>query len=460
MIETTQIQEILELIEQKKFFALRKIIKDWHPSELAELFEDIPIDDRAIVFRVLPRELASDTFEYLDIKIQKDLMKGLGQERVADILNEMWADDRTALFEELPGPVVKQLLELLSPEERRVASTLLGYPENSVGRSMLPNYISVKEYWTVERVLDHIRRYGHLTESLGILYVIDGGGHLIDEIRINDILLSPIDKKVNEIMDGNFVYLHANDDKEDAIEIFKQYDRVSLPVVNSDNVLIGIVTIDDVLDIVEEEDTEDIQKFGGMEALEDSYIETPLFEMIKKRAGWLIILFVGEMLTATAMSYFEDEIDKAVVLALFVPLIISSGGNSGSQAATLIIRSLALGEITLSDWWKVMSKEIVSGLILGSMLGIVGFGRIAIWHTIFPNMYGPHWLLIAIVVGISLVGVVLWGTLSGSMMPLLLQKLGFDPATSSAPFVATLVDVTGLVIYFTVASMILRGILL
>ncbi|POY34842.1 magnesium transporter [Solitalea longa] len=460
MIETTQIQEILELIEQKKFFALRKIIKDWHPSELAELFEDIPIDDRAIVFRVLPRELASDTFEYLDIKIQKDLMKGLGQERVADILNQMWADDRTALFEELPGPVVKQLLELLSPEERRVASTLLGYPENSVGRSMLPNYISVKEYWTVERVLDHIRRYGHLTESLGILYVIDGGGHLIDEIRINDILLSPIDRKINELMDGNFIYLHANDDKEDAIEVFKQYDRVSLPVVNSDNVLIGIVTIDDILDIVEEEDTEDIQKFGGMEALEDSYIETPLFEMIKKRAGWLIILFVGEMLTATAMSYFEDEISKAVVLALFVPLIISSGGNSGSQAATLIIRSLALGEISLSDWWKVMNKEIVSGIILGSMLGIVGFARIAIWHAIFPYMYGPHWLLIALVVGISLIGVVLWGTLSGSMMPLVLQKLGFDPATSSAPFVATLVDVTGLVIYFTVASIILSGILL
>ncbi|UKJ06340.1 magnesium transporter [Solitalea lacus] len=460
MIETTQIQEILELIEQKKFFALRKIIKDWHPSELAELFEDIPIDDRAIVFRVLPRELASDTFEYLDIKIQKDLMKGLGQERVADILNEMWADDRTALFEELPGPVVKQLLELLSPEERRVASTLLGYPENSVGRLMLPNYISVKEYWTVERVLDHIRRYGHLTESLGILYVINGSGKLIDEIRINDILLAPLEKKVNEIMDGNFVFLHANDDKEEAIEVFKQYDRVSLPVVNSDNVLIGIVTIDDVLDIVEEEDTEDIQKFGGMEALEDSYIETPLFEMIKKRAGWLIILFIGEMLTATAMGYFEDEIDKAVVLALFVPLIISSGGNSGSQAATLIIRSLALGEISLADWWKVMRKEIISGIILGSMLGIVGFARIAIWHSIFPNMYGPHWLLIAIVVGTSLIGVVLWGTLSGSMMPLLLQKLGFDPATSSAPFVATLVDVTGLVIYFTVASLVLSGILL
>ncbi|AFD06523.1 magnesium transporter [Solitalea canadensis] len=460
MIETTQIQEILELIEQKKFFALRKIIKDWHPSELAELFEDIPLDDRAIVFRVLPRDLASNTFEYLDIKIQKDLMKGLGQERVADILNEMWADDRTALFEELPGPVVKQLLELLSPEERRVASTLLGYPENTVGRLMLPNYISVKEYWTVERVLDHIRRYGHLTESLGILYVIDGTGRLIDEIRINDILLAPLDTKVNELMDGNFVYLHANDDKEAAIEVFKQYDRVSLPVVNSDNILIGIVTVDDMLDIVEEEDTEDIQKFGGLEALEAPYLDTPLWEMIKKRAGWLVILFVGEMLTATAMSYFEHEIEKAVVLALFVPLIISSGGNSGSQAATLIIRSLALGEVTLSQWWKVMRKEIISGILLGSILGVIGFIRIGVAELIIPGLYGDHFLLIGLVVGLSLIGVVLWGSLSGSMLPFMLRRLGFDPATSSAPFVATLVDVTGLVIYFTVASAILKGILL
>ncbi|SMO68536.1 magnesium transporter [Solitalea koreensis] len=460
MIEKIQTDEILDLIKERKLFALRKIIKDWHPSELAELFEDIPIEDRAIVFRILPHDLAYDTFEYLDIKIQKELLKALGQEKVAEVLNEMSADDRTALFEELPASVVKQLLELLTLQERQIASTLLGYPEESVGRLMTPNYLRIKENWTVAKVLDHIRVYGHESESLGILYVIDSRGKLIDELKINDVLLSPLDKTVNEIMDGNFVFLHANDDKENAIEVFKQYDRVSLPVVNSEDILLGIVTIDDVLDIVEEEDTEDIQKFGGMEALEDSYIETPLFEMIKKRAGWLIVLFIGELFTATAMKYFEGEIARAAVLTLFIPLILSSGGNSGSQAATLIIRSLALGEITLKDWWKVMHKEIISGLILGSMLGIVGFARIALWSTIFPNVYGPHWFFVALVVGLSLIGAVLWGTLSGSMMPLILEKLGFDPAASSAPFVATLVDVTGLVIYFTVASFILRGILL
>ena len=265
--------------------------------------------------------------------------------------------------------------------------------------------------------------------------------------------------KVSEIMDGQYVALNAYEDQEKAIQIFKDTDRFALPVTDFGGLLVGIVTIDDLLDVIEQEDTEDIHKFGGSEAFNEPYFKISFFEMVKKRAGWLVILFIGEMLTATAMGVFEEQITKAVVLALFVPLIISSGGNSGSQAATIIIRAMALGDLSLSDWWRVMRREILSGLMLGLILGFVGFLRISTW-TLFTDIDGLHWLLVAFTVGFSLVGVVMWGTLSGSMLPIVLRKLGFDPATSSAPFVATIVDVTGLLIYFTVAILLLRGTLL
>jgi magnesium transporter len=271
--------------------------------------------------------------------------------------------------------------------------------------------------------------------------------------------LSDPDKRVTELMDNIFTALKATDDREAAVNVFRKADLAALPVTDSDGVLIGIVTSDDILDVAEERATEDIQKFGGSEALDEPYMQIAFFRMVRKRAGWLVILFLGEMLTATAMGFFEQEIERAVVLALFIPLIISSGGNSGSQAATLVIRALALGEVKLRDWWRIMRREIFSGLALGSILGTIGFLRIAIWSS-FSDLYGPHWLLVAVTVAIALVGIVLWGTLAGSMLPLLLRRIGFDPAASSAPFVATLVDVTGLVIYFSVAMMILRGTLL
>jgi magnesium transporter len=264
---------------------------------------------------------------------------------------------------------------------------------------------------------------------------------------------------VGDVMDGKFVALRVTDDKESAVEVFRKYDRTALPVIDSKGKLVGIVTIDDVLDVAEEAATREIQKFGGLEALDEPYLATPIGAMVRKRASWLVVLFLGEMLTATAMAYFEAEIARAVVLALFVPLIISSGGNSGSQAATLIIRALALGEVKLNDWWVVLRREIASGLLLGTILGTIGFVRIAIWSA-FSNLYGPHWPLIGLTVAAALLGIVLWGTLAGSMLPFLLSRLGFDPATSSAPFVATLVDVTGLIIYFSVALVILRGTLL
>ena len=451
--------EIEQLIESRNWIMLRDIFSDLHPSEVADIIADIPEKDRGIVFRILTKDNSAKTFEYLEFEIQEALLKSLGQEEVAEILNEMSPDDRTELLEDLPGPVVKKLIRLLTPEERAIAVTLLGYPEESVGRIMTPDFISIKSGWNIEMVMNHLREVGDNVEYIDTIFVTDENGKLLDEITLKEILMARPETKVAELMNETYVSIKVTDNQELAVEMFKEYDLYVLPVVNYENYLVGIVTADDVIDVIEEEATEDIQKFGGMEALDDPYISVPLLEMVRKRAGWLIILFFGEMLTATAMAFFEHEIAKAVVLALFIPLIISSGGNSGSQAATLTIRAMALGEITLSDWWKVMRREVLSGFLLGGILGIIGFTRILIWNSI-SNIYGEHWILIGLTLAITLIGVVLLGTLSGSMLPFLLKRFGLDPATSSAPFVATLVDVSGLLIYFTVATLLLTGSLL
>jgi magnesium transporter len=447
--------EIRHLLIAGDRSTLRDIFEEWSPVDIAELMADLPEDEHAELFRSIPGILAAQTFEYLDLDLQESLLSELTPAEVGRILNEMAPDDRTALFESLQPGVAGRLMTLLSPEERAVAQTLLGYPENSVGRLMTPDYIAVRTNWTVKQVLDYIRQHGKNSETMNIIYVVDNSHKLIDDIRIHEFLLAPLDSTVNDIMDGQYITLKVIDDQESAVEVFRKYDRIALPVIDPSGVLVGIVTVDDVLDVADEEATEDIQKFGGLEALDEPYIDTSLPAMIRKRASWLVILFLGEMLTATAMGYFQDELAKAVVLALFIPLIISSGGNSGSQAATLIIRALALGEVTLKDWWRVMRREIYSGLALGLILGAIGFCRIAVW-SMFSDIYGPHWILVGLTVSTALIGVVLWGTLSGSMLPFILKKLGADPATSSAPFVATLVDVTGLVIYFTVAVLIMR----
>jgi magnesium transporter len=292
---------------------------------------------------------------------------------------------------------------------------------------MTPDYIAVKKTWDVTRVLSHIRRYGKNSETIDVIYVIDEHGVLLDDIRIREILLVKPETKVSELMDGRLIALSAADPQEEAINVFRMNNRTALPVVDNGNVLLGIVTVDDILWIANEEYTEDIQKIGGTEALDEPYLDINLFKLVKKRVGWLIILFLGEMLTATAMGYFGDEISKVVVLAYFIPLIISSGGNSGSQASTLIIQAMALGEVTVTDWWRVMRREILSGLMLGVTLGLIGFARIYVWH-LFSTVYGPHWILVGFTVGSALVGVVLWGSLAGSMLPLILKKCGADPA--------------------------------
>ena len=460
MVGKILIPEIQNLIRARDFAGLRELFSDWPPADVAEVILDMPEDDQVIIFRVLPAALAADVFEYLDIDAQQQLLRAMAHEQVVAILNEMSPDDRTALLEELPSAAARQLIQLLTPEERKVAQSLLGYPEGSVGRLMTPNFIAVHEDWTVNEVLDYVRENGQDSETLNVIYVVDERGKLIDDLRIREFLLRPLSARVDQFMDRNFVHLHATQSQQEALQIFRKYDRAALPVVDSANVLVGIVTVDDMLDVAEEEATEDIQKIGGMEALDEPYTTIPLVRMVKKRATWLIILFLGEMLTATAMQGYNSEIEKAAILAMFLPLIISSGGNSGSQATTLVIRAMALGELRLRDWFRVVRKELLSGLSLGLILGTIGFFRITLWQYLHIFDYGKYHWLVAFTVGAALVGVVLWGTLSGAMLPFLLRRCGLDPAASSAPFVATLVDVTGLVIYFNVALFILRGTLL
>jgi len=461
MVGKILIPEIKSLIETRNFAALRDMFREWPPADVAEVILDMDEDDQVIIFRVLPAALAADVFEYLDVEAQQKLLRAMAHEQCVGILNEMSPDDRTALLEEMPSAAARQLIRLLTPEERRVAQALLGYPEGSVGRLMTPDFIAIHEAWTVKEVLEYVRENGQDSETLNVIYVVDDRGKLIDDLRIREFLLRPLDAKVSDFRDHTFVALKVNESQQDALNLFRKYDRTALPVVDSNDVLVGIVTVDDMLDVAEQEATEDIQKLGGMEALDEPYNTIPMSRMIKKRAGWLVLLFVSEMFTSNAMAHFEDEIAKAVVLALFVPLMISSGGNSGSQATTLVIRAMALGQVRLRDWWRVAGKEITAGGLLGGVLGVVGFCRIVLWQTLsrwFPHGFFQHYqhpFLLGFTIFFALIGIVTWGTLIGSMLPFILRRLGLDPATSSAPFVATLVDVTGIFIYFSVAAMIL-----
>jgi len=451
--------QFLEILQKEDVLQIREFLNDQNISDVAELINELPEYEHQIVGNMSVHRAAS-VFKILDLSTQKNIIQELTPFKTAELLNELPADDRTAFLEELPSEVVKELIKLLDVEERKITLSLLGYPEESVGRLMTPDYISVQVDWTVQEVLEHIREVGKDKETIDVIYVVNDKGGFVDDMRIREVLLAGPDKIVGDIIDNRFITLNVNDDQEVANQVFKMNNRVALPVVDDKNILLGIVTIDDILWVASEEFSEDMQKMGGTEALDEPYLEIPLLKLFKKRVVWLIVLFLGEMLTATAMGYFEDEIAKAVVLALFVPLIISSGGNSGSQASTLIIQAMAVGELSIIDWWRVLRRELVQGLLLGSILGLIGFVRIVVWSSIFPELYGVHSLMIAATVGFALLGVVLWGTLIGSMFPLLLKRLGADPAVSSAPFVATMVDVTGLIIYFSLAFIFLEGLLL
>ena len=446
-------KQFLEIIQSEDVLQIREFLNNQNISDVAELIDDFP-DYESQIIANLSIHRASSTFKILDVPTQKRIIQELPAFKTAELLNDLSADDRTSFLEELPSEVVKELIKTLDPEERKITLALLGYPEDSVGRLMTPDYIAVEKDWTVKEVIEHIREVGKDSETIDVIYVVDDKGIFIDDVRIREIILANPEKKIEDVIDNRYIALNVNDDQETASNAFRMNNRVALPVLDNNNLLLGIVTIDDVLWIAQEEFSEDIQKIGGTEALNEPYLEIPLLKLFKKRIVWLVVLFLGEMLTATAMGYFEDEIQKVVMLALFIPLIISSGGNSGSQASTLIIQAMALGEITIVDWWRVIRREILSGLLLGTVLGLIGFTRVMLWNGIF-HTYGDHPILIATTVGFALVGVVLWGTIAGSMLPIVLKRFGADPATSSAPFVATLVDVTGLVIYFSIAFLIM-----
>lgn len=459
MIGTLLKPELIRMLEERRFAELREALSQFPPVDVAEIFRELDADEQAVLLRLLPYQHAADVFEYLEHEDQEKLLYALGNERVSQILNEMSPDDRTAILEELPASAVQKLLPLLSPDQRKVAVELLGYPKDSVGRRMTPNYVALQRDWAVTKVLAFIRQYGKERETLHDLFAVDPGGRLLGVLTLRDLVLADLDVTVEQLMETQFVSLRADDDQETAVNEFQKYDATALPVVNSRGVLVGLVTVDDVLDVAEEEATEDMQKMSGMEVMEGAYLRVSLLQLVRKRAGWLSVLMMGEMLTATTMAFFEFELSHAVVLALFVPLIISSGGNSGSQATSLIIRAMALKDVNPEDWWRVLRRELLAGFMLGITLAIIIMLRFLLWPNA-AHTYGEHYLLLGVAVGCSLIGVVTFGCLTGSMLPFVLRRMGFDPAVSSAPLVATLVDVTGLVIYFLTARLILSGTLL
>ncbi len=446
------------VIKTKDKLLIREFLDDQNISDVAELVEDFPDYESNIIANMSVHRAAS-VFKILDLSVQKRIIQELPPNTTASLLNDLPADDRTDFLEELPSSVVRELIKLLDPDERKITLSLLGYPENSIGRLMTPDYVYVYPWNTIDEVFATIRKYGKDSETINVIYVINEKGELLDDIRIRDFILNPPDKKVSDLMDERFVTLHAEDDQETASEVFKMNNRVALPVISKSNKLLGIVTIDDILWVASEEFSEDMQKMGGTAALDEPYLDVPLLKLYKKRIIWLIILFIGETLTIAAMSSFQKTLEQVLVLSTFIPLIISSGGNSGSQAATLIIQAMALGEITVKDWWRIGRREIISGLLMGVTLGIFGFLIVYGGHQFF-DLFGEHYIRIGFAIGTAVIGVVMWGTIMGSMLPLLLKRCGADPATSSTPFIATLVDVTGLLIYFGTAFMLLKGVLL
>ncbi len=428
-----------------------------HPADIAEKLIDLPAEERTLAFLKLSKEKKIEVFSFLDVSDQRAILENLGDKGLRELIENMAPDDRTQLFSDFPDNLIRKMLRFINPDDRKEALALLGYEADSIGRLMTPHYIKARPDWTVGKVLERIKLFGEKAETLNFVYVVDEENKLVDDLRIGQLLMADENTVLSTLMDRSFIAITSTQKLEEGLKIFEKYEREALPIISEHGILVGIVTFDDIMDKIAERDTEDIHKFGGSEGLDLSYTDTSLFTMVRKRAGWLVILFIGEMFTASAMAHFEDEIAVATVLALFIPLIISSGGNSGSQAASLIIRSLALKELKLKDWWFVMRKEFFSGFLLGTILGTIGFVRIAVWEKTGLYDYGEHWIYIGLTIGLSLVAIVLWGSLAGALIPFVLRRLGMDPATASAPFVATLVDVTGLFIYFSIALLILSN---
>ncbi len=442
---------------------LTEALGELRAPDIAEALRELPPAAAAKVMASLPFDLAVQVFDEPELTRHRcAIIQLIEPRKVGPLIEAMSSDQQADLFREVPLDERPRLLKTVSEPTRVALKKLLQYPPETAGGIMTTEFVSVPSDWTVQQALQLISEVGGRKETVYAIYIVDPGTQeLVHVVSLRELLTAQRDDNVLEV--GNRrppLTVTADIDREEAARLISKYNLLSIPVVDDQRRMLGIVTVDDVIDALVEETTEDVQRFGGMEALDAPYMEIGFVEMIKKRAGWLCALFVSEMLTATAMQRFQGEIERAAVLAMFIPLVMSSGGNSGSQATSLVIRALALQELKLRDWWRIALRELPTGLVLGSILGVIGFTRIVLWQDIGIFNYGPHYLLLAIAVGLALVGIVAFGSLAGSMLPFLLKRIGFDPASASAPFVATLVDVTGLVIYFSVAFLILRGTLL
>jgi magnesium transporter len=459
------IKQIAQLIQAKNNHELEILLNDMHHADFAEILDEIDIDEATYIFKVLDSEKTAEILLELEDDLRENILKRLSAKEIAEELDELETNDAADIIGELSKEKKAEVIsELQDVEHAKGIVDLLRYDEDTAGGIMHKELVKVNENWNVLTCVKEMRIQAENISRVHSIYVVDDEDRLKGRLSLKDLLSTSTRTPINDVYIKKLHFVDVETPDVDVARIMEKYDLEAIPVVDELGRLVGRITIDDVIDVIKDEiekrDTEDIQKFGGLEALDLPYVQTRLFEMVKKRATWLVVLFLGEMFTASAMGFFEGEIDKAIVLTLFIPLIISSGGNSGSQAATLIIRAMALKELTLRDWWYVMKKEVASGFLLGSILGIVGFIRILIWQKLGFHDYGVYWFFIAMTVSVSLVFIVLWGTLSGSMIPFVLKKFKLDPATSSAPFVATLVDVTGLIIYFSIAMFFLSGKLL
>ena len=452
--------EFDELIQEKDWVALKDILNDVPAVDVAELLEGLNNEVAAVIFRLLKKNKAADVFSYLSSGKGVELLDMFTAQQLSEVMSNLEPDERVALLEELPGHLTQRVMNSMRFDDRTQVQKLLGYPPESVGRLMTPRYVRVKKDWTIEKSMRHIREFGHSVETVNVIYVVDSNEKLIDDLRLNQLILADPEAPIATLMDESFEALSAFDDQEEAVRMLSKYDRVAMPVVDSDGILVGIVTVDDVIDVAEEETTEDMQLMAGMDALDDYYSQTTITQMVQKRIGWLAVLFVGQLLTTTVLGEYESVIANAVFLTLFIPMIISSGGNSGSQAATLIIRALSTDDIKHDDWLKILRREVLSGLFLGLLMAAIGFIIILLWGYLRVDAFTQELVLSAAVVALSLIGVILWGNLSGAMLPFVLSKLGLDPAVTSAPFVSTLSDVMGIFIYFTIAISLLQGIIL
>jgi len=437
--------EIDELIRKKDWITIKESLDDVPPADVAELLEDLEPEVAVVVFRLLKKSKAADVFTYLSSGKGLELLEVFSRQQLSDVMNNLEPDERVALMEELPGHLTQRVLSSMEPENIAQVRRLLGYPPETVGRLMTTNYVKVRKDWTIDESFDHIRKYGRSAETVNVIYVVNEQEKLIDDLRLNQLIVAHPDSLIEDIMDDSFEALNAFDDQEHAVDMLSKYDRVAMPVVDSDGVLIGIVTIDDVIDIAREEATEDFHKGAAIAPLKTSYLETKIWTLFSKRISWLLILVIVNLLSSGVIEYYEEVLASAIALAFFIPLLIDSGGNTGAQSATIMVRAIAVGDVKLSHWLRVAGKEIFVGIALGLAMGIASGGL---------GLFRGGWE-IGFIVGLSMVGIVVVANLIGTILPFILTKFNIDPAVASSPLITTVADISGLIIYFSIASAIL-----